>query len=259
MPIARQYCLGNDKLIANRLHHKFSLVQNHSIDFVLLSVCILVQSVMQFKAYWVVCRLLFGVTQIEVDDRVELLEVVEIKLVTTVVVILSVTVIIQIVQNHCFGVACVWTLGVKRCAIQKFTSGQSRGVVAIDVERVKEIRVMPEIVPFPGLLEEHEDVLRFFHPGRYHPRTIGGSHGYAPSQNFFHVFHLAAPQVVFIDQLLTCKLPFWGKQLLQSFERCHRFGRSFLCRPVVRFRTQAAMAVAACQNDFRRRSIGSKG
>ena len=72
---------------------------------------------------------------------------------------------------------------------------------------------MPEIVLFPGLLEEHEDVLRFFHPVRYHPRTTRGSHGHVPSQNFFHVFHLATPQVVFQLLAFTCELQFCDKQL----------------------------------------------
>ena len=105
MPIARVYkcgffcCLDGDNLIADLLQHKFFLIQNKSNDCVILRVCGLVQSVMEFELFWVPCRNFFTAPQIKVDDWVERLKVGELQLDAGVVVVLSVPEIDQIVQN----------------------------------------------------------------------------------------------------------------------------------------------------------------
>ena len=90
-------------------------------------------------------------------------------------------------------------LRIKACAVLKATSGQSCGVITDDVECVKDVMVLCIRILFPGLLKEHEDVLRVFYPRRNQPRTICIPSGAAEMQNFFQVFPLGRSQEIFID------------------------------------------------------------
>ena len=144
---------------------------------------------MEFELFWIPCRNFFAAPQIKVDDWVKRLEVGELQLDVGVVVVLSVPEIDQIVQNPQSEVVLVFSLGVKACAVLKSASVQSRSVVAIDVDGVKEVRILCVSVLFPGLLNEHEDVFRVFHPGHYQPRATCVPPGAALMQIFFKYFH----------------------------------------------------------------------
>ena len=117
MPIVRIYkmwifcCLEGDNFIADLLQHKFFFIQNHGIDCVIRG-CGLAQFVMKFEFFRVPCHLFFAAPQIEVDDRVEYLEVGELELDARLLVVLSVPEIDQTVQNSQFEVVLVFCIGV---------------------------------------------------------------------------------------------------------------------------------------------------
>ena len=89
-------------------------------------------------------------------------------------------------------------LRVKACAVLKATSGQSCGVIKVDIKCVKDVRVLCIRILFPGLLKEYEDMLWVFYPRCNQPRTICIPSGAAEMRNFFQVFPLGWSQEIFI-------------------------------------------------------------